>query len=45
MIKCSGSYSDKSRSLRQFKRSDVSADNTDSNIDNTESFKYKAAFR
>ena len=45
MIKCSGNYSDKSRSLWQFKRADVSADNADSSIDNSESFKYKAAFR
>ena len=44
MIKYSGNYSDKSGSLWQFKRADVSADNADSRIDNSESFKYKAAF-
>ena len=38
----SDNYSDTSRSLLQFKRDEVAADNADLTTDNSQSFKYKA---
>ena len=43
LIKYSHNYSDTSGSLCRFKRDEVPANNVDFSIDNTESFKYKAA--
>ena len=43
LIKYSDNYSDISGSLRQFKRDEVPAINADSTINNSQSFKYKAA--
>ena len=43
MIEYSDNYSDTSRSLWQFKRDEVPANNADLTIDNSQSFKYKAA--
>ena len=43
MIEYSDNYSDTSESLWQFKRDEVSVDNADLTIDNSQSFKYKAA--
>ena len=42
-IEYSGNYSDTSGSLWEFKRNEVPADNADLTIDNSQSFKYKAA--
>ena len=39
----SDNYSDTSRSLWQFKRDEVPANNADLTVDNSQSFKYKAA--
>ena len=44
LIEYSGSYSDTSGSLWKFKRDEVPANNTDLSINNSKSFKYKAAF-
>ena len=43
LIEYSDKYSDASGSLWQFKRDEVPANNTDLTIDNSQSFKYKAA--
>ena len=43
LIEYSDSYSDTSGSLLQFKRDEVPANNPDLSIDNSKSFKYKAA--
>ena len=43
LIKYSNNYSDTSGSLWQFKRDDVSANNADLTINNSQSFKYMAA--
>ena len=43
LIEYSDNYSDKSGSLWQFKRNEAPANNADLTIDNSESFKYKAA--
>ena len=43
LIEYSDNYSDTPGSLRQFKRDEASASNTDLTVDNSESFKYKAA--
>ena len=43
LIEYSNNYSNTSRSLWQFKRDEVPANNADLNIDNSKSFKYKAA--
>ena len=43
LIKYSDNYSDTSGSLWQFKRDEVPANNADLTIDNSQSFKYKAA--
>ena len=43
LIEYSNNYSDTSRSLWQFKRDNVPADNADFTVDNSQSFKYKAA--
>ena len=43
MIEYSDNYSDTSRSLWQFKRDEVPANNADLTINNSQSFKYKAA--
>ena len=43
MIEYSDNYSDTSESLWQFKRDEVPAGNADLAIDNSQSFKYKAA--
>ena len=43
LIEYSDNYSDRSGSLWQFKRDEVPANNTDLSIDNSKSFKYKAA--
>ena len=43
LIEYSDNYSDTSGSLRQFKRDEVPANNVDLTIDNSQSFKYKAA--
>ena len=43
LIEYSDNYADASGSLWQFKRDEVPANNTDLTIDNSESFKYKAA--
>ena len=43
MIECSDSYLDTSGSLWQFKRDEVPNNNADLTIDNSQSFKYKAA--
>ena len=44
LIEYGDDYSDISGSLWQFKRDEVPADNGDVAIDNSQSFKYKAAF-
>ena len=44
-IEYSDNYSDTSRSLRQFKTDEVPANNAVLTIDNSQSFKYKAACR
>ena len=44
MIEFSDNYSDTSESLWQFKRDVVPANSADLTIDNSDSFKYKAAF-
>ena len=43
LIEYSDNYSDTSRSLWQFKRDEVPANNADLTINNSQSFKYKAA--
>ena len=43
LIEYSDNYSDISASLWQFKRDEVPANNADLTIDNSQSFKYKAA--
>ena len=43
LIKYSDNNSDTSGSLWQFKRDEVTADNVDLTVDNSQSFKYKAA--
>ena len=43
LIKHSDNYSDTSESLWQFKRAEVPPNNADLTIDNSQSFKYKAA--
>ena len=43
MIEWSNNYSDTSRRLWQFKRDEVPAISADLSIDNSQSFKYKAA--
>ena len=43
LIEYSDNYSDTSGSLRQFKRDEVPANNANLTIDNSDSFKYKAA--
>ena len=43
LIKYSDNYSDTSKSLWQFKREKVPNNNVDLTIDNSQSFKYKAA--
>ena len=43
LIEYSDSYSDTSGILLQFKRDEVPANNPDLSIDNSKSFKYKAA--
>ena len=43
LTECSNNYSDTSGSLRQFKRDEISANNADLAINNSESFEYKAA--
>ena len=43
LIEYSDNYSDTSGSLRQFKRDEVLVNNVDLTIDNSQSFKYKAA--
>ena len=43
LIEYSDNYSDTSESLRQFKRDEVLANNADFGVDNSQSFKYKAA--
>ena len=43
LIEYSDNYSDTSGSLWQFKRDEVPANNADLTIDNSQSFKYKAA--
>ena len=43
MIEYSDNYSDTSGSLWQFKRDEVPNNNADLTIDNSQSFKYKAA--
>ena len=43
LIKYSDNYSDTSGSLWQFKRDEVPADNAELTINNSQSFKYKAA--
>ena len=43
LIEYSDNYSDKSGSLWQFKRDEVPANNADLTINNSQSFKYKAA--
>ena len=43
LIEYSDNYSDASESLLQFKRIEFLADNTDMTVDNSQSFKYKAA--
>ena len=43
MIKYSNNYSDASGSLWQFKRDEVPPNDADLSIDNSQSFKYKAA--
>ena len=42
-IEYSDNYSDTSGSLWQFKRDEVPANNADSSVDNSQSFKYKTA--
>ena len=44
LIEYSNNYSDKLESLLYFKRDKIPANNADLTIDNSESFKYKAAF-
>ena len=44
LVEFSDNYSDTSGSLWYFKRDEVPANNADLTIDNSESFKYKAAF-
>ena len=43
LIEYSANYSDTTRSLWQFKRDDVPANNADLSINNSESLKYKSA--
>ena len=43
LIEYSDNYSDTSGSLWQFKRDEVPTENADLSIDNSKSFKYKAA--
>ena len=43
LIEYSDNYSDTSESLWQFKREEVPANNADLTVDDSESFKYKAA--
>ena len=43
LIEYSDNYSDTSESLWQFKREEVRANNADLTVDDSESFKYKAA--
>ena len=43
LIECSDNYSDTAGSLWQFKRDEVPANNADLTINNSQSFKYKAA--
>ena len=43
LIEYSDNYSDTSGRLRQFKRDEVPANNVDLTINNSQSFKYKAA--
>ena len=43
LIEYSNNYSDTSGSLWHFKRDEVPVNNADMSIDNSESFKYKAA--
>ena len=43
LIEYSLNYSDTSGSLWQFKRGEVPANNSDLTVDNSQSFKYKAA--
>ena len=43
LIEYSDNYSDTSGSLWQFKRDEVPANNVDLTINNSQSFKYKAA--
>ena len=43
LMEYSDNYSDKSGSLRKFERDEAPANNTDLSIDNSQSFKYKAA--
>ena len=44
LIEYSNNYSDKLGGLLYFKRDKIPANNADLTIDNSESFKYKAAF-
>ena len=44
LIEYSNNYSDTSESLWQFKRDEVSNNNADLTIDDSQSFKYKALF-
>ena len=44
LIEYSNNYSEKSGSLWQFKRDDIPANNADLSVDNSQSFKHKAAF-
>ena len=44
LIEHSDNYSGTSGSLWQFKRDEVPANNVDLSVDNSQSFKYKAAF-
>ena len=44
LIENNDNYSDTSGSLWQFKRDEVPANNDNLDIDNSQSFKYKAAF-
>ena len=43
LIEYSENYSDTSRSLWQFKRDEVLANNANLSIDNSQSFRYKAS--
>ena len=43
LIEYSGNYSDTSRNLWQFKRDEILANNANLSIDNSQSFRYKAA--